>query len=112
MMIVVSDANRQSLAVAGTIARMAQGAGIPRVMLLGNRIRNEQEHGMILSFAEKHAIPMLGVIPYDPAVSGAGISGEPVLSLDGTLAFLAIEEITWTVVQVVSGNTCTRGGMT
>ena len=112
MMIVVSDANRQSLAVAGTIARMAQGAGIPRVMLLGNRIRDDKEHEMISAFAEKNSIPMLGVIPYDPAVSGAGISGEPVLSLDGTPAFLAIEEITGTVAQVVSGNTCSRGGMT
>ena len=38
MMLVISDAHRQSLAIAGRIARMSQDAGIPRIALIGNRI--------------------------------------------------------------------------
>ena len=108
MMIVVSDANRQSLAVAKTIARMARGAGIPRVMLVGNRIRDDKEKAFIVSFAEEHGIPLLGLIPYDPKVSGAGVAGEPVLTLEGIPALQSIEEITRTIAQLVDGKKTDR----
>ncbi len=47
MMIVVTDANKKSLSVAATIARMAQDAGIHRVELVGNRIANPDEDTLV-----------------------------------------------------------------
>jgi len=100
MMIVVSDANKKSLAVAGTIARMALGAGIPRVQLVGNRIETVAEEDLITLFAQEHKIPVLGFVPYDPEVFRAGIAGEPIQSLQGTPAIRSIEEITHKITQI------------
>ncbi len=111
IMIVVSDANRQSLEVGKTIARIALGAGIPRVQLVGNRIRDEAEKNLIISFAEEHGIPLLGLILYDPTVSSAGVAGEPILSLEGTPALQSIEEITRTIAQLVDSKKTDRVGV-
>jgi CO dehydrogenase maturation factor len=100
MMIVVSDANKKSLAVAGTIARMALGAGIPRVQLVGNRIETVAHEDLITLFAQEHKIPVLGFVPYDPEVFRAGIAGEPIQSLQGTPAIRSIEEITHKITQI------------
>ena len=103
MMIVVSDANKKSLAVAGIIARMAPGAGIPRVQLVGNRIETVAQEVLITLFAQEHKIPVLGFVPYDREVFRAGIAGEPVQSLQGTPALRSIEEITHKITQIISG---------
>src|SRR5208337_439060 len=68
MMLVVSDANRQSLAIAGTIARMAQDAGISRTALIGNRIVDAGQEQVIQDFARAHDLAVAGMIPFDPAV--------------------------------------------
>jgi CO dehydrogenase maturation factor len=93
MMVVVSDANKKSLSVAATIARMAQDAGIHRVELVGNRIANPDEESLVRSFAREHQLNVLGIIPFDPAVIRAGIAGTPVMALEGTPAFQTIEKI-------------------
>ncbi|MDD1703090.1 MAG: cobyrinic acid a,c-diamide synthase [Methanoregula sp.] len=93
VMLVISDANKKSLAIAGTIARMAQEAGIPRVMLVGNRGKDPHEENAIRRFAEEHTIPLLGFVPFDPAVAQAGISGTPVMDLTDTPAVLAVRDL-------------------
>jgi CO dehydrogenase maturation factor len=77
-MLVVSDANRKSLEVAKTICRMAEDSGIRQVGLVGNRIAGPSEEQAVRSFAEKSGIPVLGMIPFDRAVSDNGITGAPV----------------------------------
>jgi CO dehydrogenase maturation factor len=92
-MLVVSDANKKSLITAATIAGMAREAGISHVALVGNRLENEEQTGIISAFARQHDLPLLGVVPFDAAVVQSGIRGTSVLSLEGTSAFLAIEKI-------------------
>lgn len=103
MMIVVSDANKKSLVVAATIARIAQDAGIQRVELVGNRIANLDEETLMRSFALEHQLNVLGIIPFDPAVVRAGIAGSPVMALEGTPAFHAIERIGQTIMSKSTG---------
>jgi len=101
IMLVVSDANKKSLAVAETIGRMALDFGIPRVELAGNRIGSEAEKKTIDRFAQEHNMPILGFIPYDPDVFSAGIRGEPVTALQGTVALQSIEEITTKITRII-----------
>jgi CO dehydrogenase maturation factor len=93
MMLVVSDANRQSLTIAGTIARMAQDAGIPRVALIGNRIVDAGQERVIVDFARDHNLVVTGMIPFDPAVVCAGIAGDAISALEGSAALCAISAI-------------------
>lgn len=92
-MLVVSDANRKSLATAGTIARLAREAGISHIALIGNRVENDDQKAIIGEFAGPNGLPLLGVVPFDHAVVQSGINGDPVFSLEGTPAQQAIEDI-------------------
>jgi CO dehydrogenase maturation factor len=93
-MLVISDANKKSLVTAATIAKMARGAGISHVAMVGNRVENDVQKDLISEYADQQGIPLLGVVPFDVAVAQAGIDGSPILALDGTPAFRAIEKIT------------------
>jgi CO dehydrogenase maturation factor len=93
VMLVVSDAHRQSLAIAGKIAQMARDAGIPRVELVGNRIQDPAQDRVIRDFARSRNLPVPGMIPFDPAVTRAGVAGEAVAALKGSAALDAIGEI-------------------
>jgi CO dehydrogenase maturation factor len=92
-MLVVSDANKKSLNTAATIANIAREAGISHIALVGNRLENNEQHEIVSAFAEHQGLPLLGVVPFDAAVVQSGIRGSPVITLDGTPAFRAIEKI-------------------
>lgn len=81
VLLVVSDANRKSLALAGTLARMGREAGIPRILFVGNRVRDAGETGIIRRFAAEQGLAIAALIPFDPAVAQAGIDGKPVTAL-------------------------------
>lgn len=93
IMLVVSDAHRQSLAIAERIITMAQDAGIPRVALVGNRIQDAGQEVVVREFARARNFSITGIIPYDPAVARAGIAGDSVTVLDGSAALEAIGRI-------------------
>ena len=93
-MLVVSDANRKSLATAANIARIARAAGIAHVALVGNRLEGDAQREIVNAFAREQGIPVLGFVPFDPAVEESGIKGSSVLALEGTPALRAIEAVT------------------
>lgn len=92
-MLVVSDVNQKSLNTAATIARLALEAGISHVVMVGNRIENDEQMEIVRAFAGQHGIPLAGTVPFDRAVMQSGITGSSVLALEGTDAFRAIEKI-------------------
>jgi CO dehydrogenase maturation factor len=93
MMLVVSDANKQSLSIAGTIAQMARDAGIPRIALVGNRIVDDGQEQVIREFAAAHDLEVTGMIPFDTSVVRAGIAGDPITTLESSDALHTIGEI-------------------
>jgi CO dehydrogenase maturation factor len=93
IMLVVSDANSRSLDTAGKIARMSQDAGIPRVVLVGNKIENSTRKAMIRRYAKGHGLPVAGYVPFDLTVVQAGIAGDSVLGLQPSPALRAIDRI-------------------
>ena len=90
IMLVVSDAHRQSLATAGTILQMAQAAGIPRTALVGNRVMDAGQEQVIRDFARAHDITVAGMIPFDAAVARAGIAGDSIKTLRHSASVHAI----------------------
>jgi len=92
-MLVVSDANKKSLNTAATIANIAREAGISHIAMVGNRIENKGQNGIVSAFADQQGLPLLGVVPFDAAVVQSGIQGSSILALEGTAAFRAIETI-------------------
>jgi CO dehydrogenase maturation factor len=90
MMLVASDAHRQSLAIAERILRMAQDAGIPRAALVGNRIMDAGQEQVIKDFAQARDLAVAGMIPFDAAVTRAGIAGDSIETLQNSAAVRAI----------------------
>jgi CO dehydrogenase maturation factor len=91
ILLVISDANRKSLEIAGTICRLAAQSAIKKVFLLGNRITDPREENAIRTFAEQHGIVILGMIPFDQDVADAGMTGDPLD--DKAAALLAIGDL-------------------
>ncbi|HNX17872.1 MAG TPA: ArsA-related P-loop ATPase [Methanoregula sp.] len=110
IMLVVSDANLQSLSVAKKIARMAQDAGIPRVAVVGNRVMDAGQEQVIRKFAHENNLWIIGMLPFDPAVTRAGIVGDPIMSLEGSEALRNLNEIISRIGQgSKDGSPCLNG---
>jgi CO dehydrogenase maturation factor len=90
LMLVVTTADSRAISAAGTILRMAKEAGIPLVMLAGNRIAGAQQRDLVRQWAKKNKIPVLGFVPSDDSVSDAGVTGGSILSLKKSPAVAAI----------------------
>lgn len=76
LIIIVSDANLQSLDVAGNIAALARESGIPRIAIVGNRVTGKRQEEAIRTFAANHGIDVIAMIPYDAGVAEYGMTGE------------------------------------
>lgn len=103
-MLVVSDANAKSLDTAGKIAAMARDFGIPKTMLIGNRIQTGSHQRAIQEFADAHSLQVAGYVPFDQTIAEAGIAGDSLLTLNGSPALEAIKKIGRSVM-----DTCRAG---
>jgi CO dehydrogenase maturation factor len=81
IMMVVTDANRKSLDIAGRICTIAAKSNIANIGLVGNRITGPEQEDAIRQFAERNGLTMFAVIPFDQQVADAGVTG---LALDET----------------------------
>lgn len=93
ILLVVTTPDSRALSTAGSIARIAKDAGIPCIMLAGNRVRNSSDEDVIRSFVRNYEIPVLGFIPYDPDIAEGGIAGKSILQLKDSAAFHGIKEM-------------------
>lgn len=68
-MLIVVEPTRRSLGTAAQIKKLAQDIGLRRFLLVGNKVRDESEAAFLR--AETPGIPVLGIIPSEPAVQEA-----------------------------------------
>ncbi len=97
-MLIVTDASLKSLETARTIYGIACSAAIQHVYLLGNKIHNENEARRVTQYAAKNAIPILGMIPFDPLVEEAEINGTSAVLLSESVAVHQIQRLADTIV--------------
>jgi CO dehydrogenase maturation factor len=108
IMLVVSDANRQSLSLAGAIVQMARDAGIPRIGLAGNRIVDAGQEHVIREFAGSNNLEVMGMIPFDQSVTRAGIAGNPIATLEGSAALISLGDILSRIEQDIKEQSADR----
>ena len=95
VMLAVADANMKALEVAKKIFQLSKEAGIEKIFLLGNKIKNKVEEELLIEFSKENNFPILGFIPYDSSVFEADMKGTtPLLGSTGSPAMKALKEIT------------------
>ena len=95
VMLAVADANMKALEVAKKIFQLSKEAGIEKIFLLGNKIKNRVEEEFLIEFSKENNLPILGFIPYDSSVFEADMKGTtPLLDSTGSPAMKALKEIT------------------
>jgi CO dehydrogenase maturation factor len=99
-MIIIVDSSRKSLEIAKKINRMANEAGIKKVFIVGNRVRDSEEKELIIDFTIKNGLQLLALIPYDDTVVKADRVGEaPLKYADTSKGVKAIHRIAEKLLQ-------------
>lgn len=94
VMLAVADANMKALEVAKKIFQLSSQAGIGKIFLIGNKIRNRIEEELLLDFSNRNGLQILGFVPYDPSVFEADMKGTTPLKSDlNTPAMSALRKI-------------------
>ncbi len=68
-LIIVVEPTRRSLGTAVQIQKLAQDIGLERIGLVGNKVRGEDDLRFLQ--ANAHEMPIIGILPADPAVQEA-----------------------------------------
>ena len=76
IMLIVADSSRKSLEIAKKLTRFAHEAGITKVLVVGNRVRDAEEIELITDFTQNNELELLALIPYDDTVVKADRVGE------------------------------------
>jgi CO dehydrogenase maturation factor len=98
-MLIVSDANAKSLNTARVISIMAHNFGIPKIMLIGNKIDTNLQKNTIKKYAKDNDLIIAGYIPFDQVVAEAGINGDSLLPMQNSTALRAIDRIRRLIVK-------------
>jgi CO dehydrogenase maturation factor len=77
VLLVVIEPSRKSVVTAVRTAALADELGIPRVLGLGNKARDEGDAAFLRDAAAEHGITLVGILPYAPAVAEADREGTP-----------------------------------
>jgi len=64
-MAIVVEPYYKSLETGRRMAALARDLGLKRVGLVANKVRDEDERGLVQRFAEAQELEVLGVVPYD-----------------------------------------------
>lgn len=78
-LLVVVEPTPASLLTGRRLARLGSAAGAPRVLVVANKVREPQDAQQV---AERTGLPLLGAVPFDPAVTDADRLGRAVLDHD------------------------------
>lgn len=77
--LVVVEPTPASMLTGRRLARLATAASAPRVLVVANKVREPHDAELV---AERTGLPLLGAVPFDPAVESADRSGRAVLDHD------------------------------
>ena len=93
-MLVVAEPTLKSLKTAQHIRDLALALGVRNIFLIGNKVMDERDERAIREFAEKKDLQIIGMVPYDPEVREAELSGTPIIfNSPSSSAVCAIEDL-------------------
>lgn len=67
----------RSMETARRVAALAEELGVPDVVALANKVRDDADRRAIREFCAAHGVRLVGEIPYDHGLSEAERSGHP-----------------------------------
>jgi len=92
-MLIVTDANSKSLEITNHIQTLAVAAGMKQVLLVGNKIGNDNQRILIEKYADKNSLDVLGFVPFDETVMESEMLGETPLKHESSKAIVATEKL-------------------
>ena len=100
MQLVVAEPYFKSLETARRYSKLGSDLGIPNVVVVANKVRNEDDEDAIASFCQSHDMELFGSIPFDDMLSKAERAGVAPLDYDADAPSIrAIKEMFDRVVE-------------
>lgn len=78
-LLVVTEPYYRSLESAGRLLPLARELGLSNVWVVANKVRDERDEAAIREYCARHAVQLIGILPFDLQVTEADNAGRAVL---------------------------------
>jgi CO dehydrogenase maturation factor len=92
-LIVTLEPYYKSLETARRSAELAREIGVPRVVAVANKTRDEDDRAAIREFAAGHGLTLVADVPMDDRIHRAGVAGRAPIDQTDSPAVLAIAQL-------------------
>jgi CO dehydrogenase maturation factor len=94
VLLVITEPYFRSLETTARIVPLARELGLQHVFVVGNKTRTPSDEEALHAFCARRDYEMIGIIPFDPAVTDADARGQALIDVSpGAPAVKAITEI-------------------
>ena len=84
----------RSMETARNVVLLATELGVPDIVVVANKVRDEADRTAITEFCRAHGMRLVGEVPYDPTLAEVERSGQaPIDAAAGSPAVVAIERL-------------------
>lgn len=84
----------RSMETARNVVLLATELGVPEVVVVANKVRDEADRTAITDFCRAHGMRLVGEVPYDPSLADVERRGAaPIDAAAGSPAVVAIEQL-------------------
>jgi CO dehydrogenase maturation factor len=98
-LIVTLEPYYKSLETARRCAELAREIGIPRIVAVANKTRDDEDRAAIQEFAARHDLTLIGDIPMDDRLRKADLAGRAPIDEVDSPAIVAIQSLVDTLNQ-------------
>ena len=74
-------------------AELGRELDIPRVVGIGNKVRDAADQEAVRGFAAAHGIPLVATVPFDDAVRLADLAGTPLIDAPANAAVAELDRL-------------------
>ena len=92
-LIVTLEPYYKSLETSRRCAELGREMGIPRIVAVANKTRDEEDRAAIRDFAARHGLTLVGEIPMDDRLRKADLAGRAPIDEIGSPAVAAIHAL-------------------
>ena len=84
----------RSMETARNVVLLATELGVPDVVVVANKVRDQADRTAIAEFCRAHGMRLVGEVPYDPSLAEVERGGQaPIDAAAGSPAVVAIERL-------------------
>lgn len=79
LLLLVAEPYYRSLQTLGRMDPLAKELGIPHVVAVANKVRNQRDEAAIGEYARQHGVELVGVVPFDERITEADRDGRALI---------------------------------